>query len=170
MLGKLRFGSLGILFLPLLLLGMFQISVAQTADLKKVTIYFWEFNRDGGGDDLIAFIRMVNKKAPLRPTIEVLLADPRPDENPDRFASVRYTSDLKLSSVNVKRGIARIDFTRTDGADTNPGDLATLRFEAAVKRTAKQFPGIKKVIVCVNGMNEFGIGMVIDAPLPCKHP
>ncbi|MBC7898881.1 MAG: GerMN domain-containing protein [Saprospiraceae bacterium] len=147
---------------------MFQISAAQTDDLKKVKIYFWEFNREGGGDDLIAFTRMVDRKAPLRPTIEALLADPTADEKPDRFASVRYTDDLKLSSIKIKRGTTRIDFTRTVGENTDPGDLATLRFEAAVIRTAKQFPEIKNVIVCVNGMNEFGVGMVIDAPAPCR--
>ena len=75
----------------------------------------------------------------------------------------------KLSSVKIKRGVARIDFTRTirGKEDYNPGDLLTLRFEAAVKKTAKQFPAVKKVIVCVNGVNEFGIGMVIDTPVPC---
>ncbi len=168
MLGKIRFGSSGILFLPLLLLSMFQISAAQSADLKKVTVYFWEFNREGGGDDMIAFTRMVNKKAPLRPTVEALLAGPTVAENRKRFGSVAY-GDIKLSSIQITGGTARIDFTRVVREDNNPGDLQTLRFESTVIRTAKQFPEIKNVILCVNGMNEFGVGMVIDAPLPCKQ-
>jgi spore germination protein GerM len=108
----------------------------------------------------------VDKKAPLRPTIEALIAGPTPAEDPSRFASVAY-GDLKLSSIKVKRGTARIDFTRELRDDYNPGDLETLRFEAAVIRTAKQFPEIKKVVVCVNGLNEFGIGLVEDSPRPC---
>ncbi|MEJ7848852.1 MAG: GerMN domain-containing protein [Pyrinomonadaceae bacterium] len=143
-------------------------AAGQTADLKKVTVYFWEFNREGGGDDLIPFTRMVNKKAPLGPAIEALLAGPTVAENRKRFGSVAY-GDIRLSSIQITGGTARIDFTRVVREDNNPGDLQTLRFEAAVIRTAKQFPEIKNVIVCVNGMNEFGIGMVIDAPLPCKQ-
>lgn len=142
-------------------------AAAQTnGDLKKVTVYFWEFNREGGGDDMIPFARYVNKKAPLRPTIEALIAGPTKEENPDKFSSVTY-GDVKLSSIEIRRGTARIDFTRTISKDYNPGDLETLRFEGTVIRTAKQFPEIKKVIVCVNGINEFGIGMVEDAPRAC---
>jgi hypothetical protein len=40
-------------------------------------------------------------------------------------------------------------------------------FAGAVTETAKQFRGVRKVEVCVNGLNEFGIGMVSDAPVPC---
>lgn len=143
--------------------------VAQrTADsnLRKVKVYFWEFNREGGGDDMIPFTRYVDKRAPLRPTIEALLAGPTKEEDPDGFSSVAY-GDVKLSAVAIRRATVRIDFTRTISDDYNPGDLQTLRFEDAVIRTAKQFPEIKKVIVCVNGINEFGIGMVEDAPRPC---
>ena len=141
-------------------------AAAQTADLKKVTVYFWEFNREGGGDDMIPFKRYVDKTAPLRPTIEALLAGPTVAENRKRYGSVAY-GDLKLSSIKITGGTARIDFTRVISEDNNPGDLQTLRFEAAVIRTAKQFPEIKNVIVCVNGINEFGIGLVEDAPRPC---
>jgi spore germination protein GerM len=77
---------------------------------------------------------------------------------------------MKLVSVKLKNGVAQIDFSRQlnkDQSNFNPGDLLTLSFESAVIKTAKQFPAVKKVVVCVNGMNEFGIGMVIDAPIPC---
>ena len=152
---------------PALLISMSAPAFAQVGQLKKVSVYFWEFNREGGGDDLIAFTRHVDKKAPLRPTIEALLAGPTAAEDPSRFASISY-GGIKLSNSVVKRGTARLEFTRAMREDYNPGDLETLRFESAVIRTAKQFPEIKKVIVCVNGMNEFGVGMVIDAPEPCK--
>lgn len=95
-----------------------------------------------------------------------MLAGPTVAENRKRYGSVAY-GDLKLSSVKITGGTARIDFTRVISEDNNPGDLQTLRFEAAVIRTAKQFPEIKNVIVCVNGINEFGIGLVEDAPRPC---
>lgn len=149
--------------LPLVLL---LLPVAAAGQTREVTVYFWEFNRDEPGDDMIPFKRVVDAKAPLRPTIEALIAGPTEAENPDRYASVAY-GDIKLSDVRVKGSTARIDFVREIRDDYNPGDLETLRFEATVIRTAKQFPDIKKVIVCVNGMNEFGIGMVEDRPKPC---
>lgn len=80
---------------PILLLAMPETALPQAANLKKVKVYFWEFNREGGGDDLIAFTRYVDKKAPLRPTVEALIADPMAAEDPGRFASVAY-GDLKL--------------------------------------------------------------------------
>ncbi len=142
-------------------------AIGQTTGTRKVTIYYWEFNRDEDGDEMIPFTRYVDAKAPLRPTIEALLADPLESENRNKYASVRYDNDLKLEKVEVRGRTARIDFVREVSGDTNPGDLATLRFEDTVIRTAKQFPNIRKVIVCVNGINEFGIGMVEDRPKPC---
>ncbi|MGI8641841.1 MAG: GerMN domain-containing protein [Pyrinomonadaceae bacterium] len=166
---NLKFFGWQILIFTLLVGLTFVGTKAQTdKGLKKVKVYFWEINKETEGDDLIAFTREVDAKSPLRPTIEALIAGPTTEEEAKGFTGVDY-GDLKLSSVKIKRGVARIDFTRTIRGmeDYNPGDLLTLRFETAVIRTAKQFPTVKKVIVCVNGMNEFGIGMVIDAPVPC---
>lgn len=139
---------------------------AQSSDSKKVTVYFWEVNHPGDGDDLIPFARYVDKSAPLRPTIEALVKGPTKAEEAKGVEGVAY-GGLNLSSVAMRRGTARIDFKRAITQEYNPGDLETLRFESAVIRTAKQFPEVKKVIVCVNGINEFGIGMVEDAPHPC---
>ena len=49
------------------------------------------------------------------------------------------------------------------------GRPSMLRFQEAVVKTAKQFPSVKKVIVCVNGLNEFGIGLVLDEAVPCQR-
>jgi len=95
-----------------------------------------------------------------------MLKAPTEAEQKLGYFSADY-GDMKLVSVKLKRGTARIDFSRVIRDDYNPGDLQTLAFESAVIKTAKQFPAVKKVIVCVNGMNEFGVGKVIDAPVPC---
>ncbi|MBK9163726.1 MAG: GerMN domain-containing protein [Acidobacteria bacterium] len=149
--------------LPLVLL---LLPIGAAAQTREVTVYFWEFNRDEPGDDMIPFKRVVDAKAPLRPTIEALIAGPTETEVAGKYSGVAY-GDLKLSDVRVKGSTARIDFVREIRDDYYPGDLETLRFEATVIRTAKQFPNIKMVIVCVNGINEFGIGMVEDRPRPC---
>lgn len=149
--------------LPLVLL---LLPIGAAGQTREVTVYFWEFNRDEPGYDMIPFKRVVDARAPLRPTIEALIAGPTDAEDTDKYASVAYGA-MKLSDVRIKGSTARIDFVREIREDFNPGDLETLRFEAAVIRTAKQFPNIKKVIVCVNGINEFGIGMVEGRPKPC---
>lgn len=140
---------------------------AQTKNnLIKVKVYFWEYNNESGGDELKPFTREVDGKAPLRATIEAFIVGPTAEEEAKGFAGLVY-GDMKLVSVKLKNGKARIDFTREIRDDYNPGDLETLRFEDGLIRTAKQFPSVKKVIVCVNGYNEFGIGMVIDDRIPC---
>ncbi len=155
-----------ILILTLLVGLSFTGGNAQTNKLRKVKVYFWEFNKTTEGDEFTAFTREVDAKSPLRPTIEAFIAGPTAAEEAKGFAGLAY-GDLKLSSVKLKNGTARLDFSREIRDDYNPGDLETLRFESAVIRTAKQFPGVKKVIVCVNGYNEFGIGMVIDERVAC---
>ncbi|CAN5733909.1 hypothetical protein BH24ACI3_BH24ACI3_04850 [soil metagenome] len=153
-------------FLWMLPLVLLFVPIGAAAQTREVTVYFWEFNRDEPGEDMIPFKRVVDARAPLRPTIEALIAGPTEAENSDKYASVAY-GGMKLSDVRIKGTTARIDLVREIRDDYNPGDLQTLRFEATVIRTAKQFPNIKKVIVCVNGINEFGIGMVEDRPKPC---
>lgn len=160
----------------LIILAMsFQISLlmvfvhaqkSSDAKLKEVKVYFHFIGTEGTESKVLPLKRKVSAKAPLFPTIEAMLKDPTEAEQKLGYNSAGY-GDMKLVSVKLKRGTARIDFSRTISKDYNPGDLQTLSFESAVIKTAKQFPSVKKVIVCVNGMNEFGIGMVIDAPLPC---
>lgn len=140
-----------------------------SAQSKEVKIYFHFIGIDGTESEILPLKRKVSAKAPLRPAIEELLKEPTAAEQKSGYRSAGY-DDMKLVSVKLKNGTARIDFSRElekDHSDYNPGDLLTLSFESAVIKTAKQFSEVKKVVVCVNGMNEFGIGMVIDAPVPC---
>ena len=141
---------------------------AQTNNLRKVKVYFWEVNSVSGGDELKAFIREVDAKSPLRPTLEAFVAGPTAAEEAKGFSGLAY-GGMKLASVKLTNGTARLDFTREIRDDYNPGDLETLRFESDVIKTAKQFPTVRKVIVCVNGYDEFGIGMVIDEPVACPQ-
>lgn len=138
----------------------------KSTDLKEVDVYFYFLGTEGLESEILPLKRKVSSKAPLFPAIEEMLKEPTEAEQKLGYVSASY-GDLKLVSVKIKRGAARVDFKRTITDDYNPGDLQTLAFESAVIKTAMQFPAVKKVVVCVNGINEFGIGMVIDAPLPC---
>lgn len=134
--------------------------------LKEVDVFYHYMGTDGTESEIRPLKRKVPAAAPLRPAIEELLKEPTAAEQKRGYYSAGY-GDLQLVSVKIKKKTARIDFRRTISDDYNPGDLQTLAFESAVKQTAMQFPAVKKVIVCVNGMKEFGIGLVIDAPEPC---
>ncbi len=141
----------------------------KSSELKEVKVYFHFIGTEGTESEIVPLKRRVSAKTPLRPAIEELLKEPTQAEIKSGYQSAGY-DEMRFVSVKLKNGTARIDFSRkleNDRSDYNPGDLLTLRFESAVIKTARQFPAIKKVVVCVNGMNEFGIGMVIDAPLPC---
>ena len=157
-------------FLIIVLSGFFvQGQKCSDSTLKEVLVYFHFIGTEGTESEVLPLKRKVSAKTPLRPAIEEMLKEPTEIEQKAGYHSAGY-DNMKLVSVKLKNGVARIDFTRElekDRSDYNPGDLLTLSFESAVIKTAKQFPAVKKVIVCVNGMNEFGIGMVIDAPLPC---
>lgn len=134
--------------------------------LREVKVYFHFIGTEGLESKIIPLKRKVSAKALLFPAIEAILKDPTEAEQKLGYHSAGY-GDMKLVSVKLKRGVARIDFSRAIRDDYNPGDLQTLAFESAVIKTAKQFPAVKKVVVCVNGINEFGIGLVEDAPRPC---
>ena len=136
---------------------------AQTK-LKEVNVYFMFIGTDGSRSDLLPLKRKVSAAAPLVPAIQALLSDPSAEEQKKGYVSASYGA-MKLVSAKINKGTARIDLSREIKPDYNPGDLQTLAFESAVTKTAKQFPGVRKVVVCVNGMNEFGVGMTIDAPI-----
>lgn len=137
------------------------------SQLKEVDVNFYFTGTEGLESEILPLKRKVSSKAPLFSAIGEMLKEPTEAEQKLGYHSAGY-GDMKLVSVKLKRGTARIDFKRTISDDYNPGDLQTLAFESAVKKTAMQFPSVKKVIVCVNGINEFGIGLVEDAPRPCQ--
>lgn len=147
----------------------FGIASAQTsigAKLKEVRVYFLYLGTDGTESKILPLKRKVSAAQPLQTAIEELIKEPTVEEQKRGFATASY-GEMKLVSVKIKKGIARIDFSRPIRDDYNPGDLQTLDFESAVVKTVKQFPTVKKVVVCVNGINEFGIGLVENAPRPC---
>ncbi|MBA3633274.1 MAG: GerMN domain-containing protein [Acidobacteria bacterium] len=147
--------------------GIFvQAQKSTDSKLKEVKVYLHFIGAEGIESKILPLKRKVPRQAPLFPAIEAMLKDPTEAEQKLGYHSAGY-GDMKLVSVKVKKGTARIDFSRTISKGYNPGDLQTLAFESAVIKTAKQFPSVKKVIVCVNGMNEFGVGLIIDAPVPC---
>jgi hypothetical protein len=103
--------------------------------------------------NLYAATRQVPARAPLRSALEALTAEPTAAEEAEGYLS--STFGIKLVSVRVRNGIAYTRFTQPPGA-AFPGDAAPFIFADAVEKTAQQFSTVKKVVVCLDGILNFG--------------
>jgi spore germination protein GerM len=104
----------------------------------------------GCDDSVVAVTRdLPPTRTPLRAALEELLRIPRIyGSNPELYNSLSQ-SQLKLKSVSVRRGVARLSFAGrlvTGGVCDNP------RVQAQIEETALQFPTVKKVKVFINGL------------------
>jgi hypothetical protein len=130
-------------------------AVPQTkvAARKEVKIYF--YHDPGEYIDLAPVTRSVNAVAPARPAIEALLKGPTEAERRRGFDSLASASDFRIGSLKISGGTARINFISTRRWHGWPGDLAPVRFKTAVELTLKQFPSVRRVIVSLNGDEQF---------------
>jgi spore germination protein GerM len=145
-----------------------QKSSSASANTREVNVYY-VYETSGGplvSGELYSIVRWVSKRAPLQAALKALVEGPTSEVANLGYQSPAYAEGMKLASAKIKRGIAYAYFTRPP-MPGNPPDMASLRFEEAVVKTAKQFPTVRKVVVCVNGIMEFGIGLVEGAPSPC---
>ena len=135
---------------------------------REIRVYFlYENSKEPEkSGELLPVKREVYRVNVLESALRELIAGPTAEEEKQGYQPVTYTAGMKLASVKIKRGIAYAYFTRPEIQGSAP-DLASLKFEDAVIKTAKQFREVKKVVACVNGQIEFGIGMVENVPRPC---
>jgi hypothetical protein len=131
--------------------------------LKKVKLYLWRVNDQFRSQNFVlsAVPRYVNPKAPLRPTLEALFKGVTEDEMEYGFDSVTF--GMKFEGVVLKQGVATVKFSQPPN-ETNYGSLGPSIFEQAVKKTALQFPTVKKVKICAIGDTLF------DAQLDKQFP
>jgi hypothetical protein len=125
---------------------------------KQVRVYF---PKEGDSADpqnnpgnLQPVMRSVNAIAPLRPAIEALLAGPTSAEEREGFTALDVNG-LSIVKVVVRQGTAYASFAHRRGMGW-AGDLSPLYFGDAVERTLKQFPTVRRTVVCVDGVVNFG--------------
>lgn len=131
----------------------------KSARTAEVQVYF---PKEGDSADvnnnpwnLQPVARRVPAAAPLRPAIEALLAGPTPQEERQGFGGLDVRG-LYVVKVAVKGGTAYANFAhRRDWAGWS-GDLSPFSFGDAVERTMKQFPHVRRAVVCVDGVVNFG--------------
>ncbi len=120
---------------------------------KEVKVYF--YHDPGEFIDLAPVMRSVSAIAPARPAIEALLKGPTAAERRRGFGPLASASEFRIGSLKISGGTARINFVTNRNWAGWPGDLAPVRFKTAVELTLKQFPSVQRVIVSLNGDENF---------------
>ena len=108
--------------------------------------------------------RRVDAKSPLRGALLALTRGLTPAEERQGFASVMF--GIRFLSVRLENGTAHAYFTMPKDASFG-GDLGPVIFRDAVERTALQFPNVKKVEVCLDGILNFW-DLSDDEPKKCS--
>jgi len=120
---------------------------------REVKVYL--YHDPGEFIDLSPVTRLVSAATPARAAIEALLKGPTAAERKKGFESVASASEFRIGSLSITDGTARINFVSNRSWAGWPGDLAPVRFKKAVELTLKQFPSVQKVIVSLNGNENF---------------
>lgn len=155
-----------LLFVSLLLLFGFNQTRAQegqSAQLMQPSAareVFLYFPKDGESVDtrknpfnLKVVTRKVSAGAPLRPTLEALLAGVTDEEANQGFRPLD-TEGMRIVNLTIKNQTAYASFEHMKGAGWG-GDLSPATFRCAVERTIRQFPSVRRVRLCVDGAENF---------------
>ena len=126
---------------------------------KEVQVYFWRERDSTSANPLgvSSVKRRVNASTPARAALEALLGGPNASERNQGYLSLNV-EELDIGLLSIRNGTARVNFVASRTWAGWPGDLAPGRFKQAVTRTLKQFPGVRRVIVSVNGDPKFDSG------------
>lgn len=142
----------------LMLCGLCFAQVDKAARTTEVQVYF---PKEGDSADmknnpwnLQPVARTVPAAAPLRPAIEALLAGPTAEEKQQGFGELDVNG-IYVVKVAVKSGTAYASFAHRKGTGWS-GDLSPFSFGDAVEQTMKQFPHVRRAVVCVDGAVNFG--------------
>ena len=102
---------------------------------------------------LIEVKRRVDARAPLTGAIRALLAGGNSEEEKNGMLSFIY--GVELESVQIKNRTARVDFEFDKRTNSWLDPTMEALFNEAMERTATQFPGVNRVLVCVDGIENF---------------
>lgn len=154
------------LFISLLLLSSFhrtwaqeEQSAPQTAasTAREVLLYFPKdgesVNTKKNPFNLQAVTRKVSASAPLRPTLEALLAGVTDEEANQGFRALD-TEGMRIVNLTIRNQTAYASFEHARRSHWG-GDLSPATFRYAVERTIKQFPSVRRVRLCVDGAENF---------------
>ncbi|HJU54996.1 MAG TPA: GerMN domain-containing protein [Pyrinomonadaceae bacterium] len=131
---------------------------AKSARTMEVQVYFLKEGDSADPDknpwNLQPVARRVSAGAPLRPTIEALLKGPTAQERGQGLGALDVNG-IYIVKVAVKGGTAYASFAHRKGTSWL-GDLTPATFGDAVERTMKQFPNVRRTVICVDGVTNYG--------------
>jgi spore germination protein GerM len=133
----------------------------EEAKTRDVQIYLWEANSNKADIALTPVTRQANRRAPLRPTLEALFAGATKEEEGKGLSS--STFGMKLVGVTLQNGFVTVKFAQPPN-QTNYGSLGPSIFAQAIEKTARQFPTVKKVVICAVG--DTLIDSQLEKPFP----
>ncbi len=131
------------------------LPVAAQEKMQEVKIYLRKTGADYASQHPSGWFevkRAVDAKSPLRSALEILTVGSTADEEKNNLSS--STFGIELVSLRIKNKTAYTSFTMSGGA-AFPGENAPFIFIEAVEKTALQFKGVKKVVVCLDGVLNF---------------
>lgn len=83
-----------------------------------------------------------------RAALEYLLQGPAENEKKEFFTSIN--PGVKVNSLEIEDGIAKVDFSKEIEEDAG-GSCRVLSIRAQITETLKQFPTVKNVVISVDG-------------------
>ena len=133
------------------------ISYGRAAETREVKLFLIAVDdagrlgkKIGCGDSVVAVTRELRPtRTPLRAALEELLRIPMTYGSDPELYNALSQSELRLVSVSVRRGMARLSFA---GRLVTGGVCDGPRVRAQIEETALQFPTVKKVKVFINGL------------------
>jgi len=128
---------------------------AKPARRRRVAIYLPGDGEVSAGHPfgLQPVVRRVNAAAPVRATLQALLAGPTAAEKRAGFRSLD-DAGLRAGRIVLTRDACRVDFV-SSGAKSWAGDLSPATFKQAVEMTLRRLLKGRRIQVSVNGKEDF---------------
>jgi spore germination protein GerM len=128
---------------------------------REITIYVYQRPAGTSGDFYGTIVpvrrRIVNSAAPLETAFRLLLEGANAEERKRKLDS--FIFGLKFFSARVRNKTAQINFKfinqETALESWEGGGFDHENFVRAVELTARQFPGVERVSICVSGIENY---------------
>lgn len=145
-----------------ILLNIAAFNVDARPSKKEVRIYLGSYKEAECGNDNPFCIkpvrRMVDSRSPALGAMKALIAGPTAEEK-SKGLYAPYTENLSIKRLVITKGNAYISLRTTrKGWLRWPGDMAPSRFAEAIEKTLKQFPGVRRVTICLDGHTDLDSG------------
>lgn len=128
------------------------INVKASTETMAVKVYFMPKSSDTDCGQVDAVERVIPKtQTPATAAVEELLKGPINGEE-DGY-STSLNPDIKLQSLKIENGTAKVDFDETLEKNVG-GSCRVTAIRAEITQTLKQFPTVQNVVISINGRTQ----------------